>query len=74
MKKLIPIKIRKRNKAEEGAHDPAAGAVCSSPPRNQEAQAQFVEVEPGIYDIVFTCVCGHRAVIRCQSVVSSPNE
>jgi len=74
MKKLIPIKIRKRSQVEDGAHGSGADAVCSGPVRNQEAQAQFVEVEPGLYDIVFTCVCGHRATIRCQSVASSPNE
>jgi|GEM_PF-4377829 len=34
----------------------------------KQSEAQLMEVSPGVYDIVFTCSCGARSVIRCHSL------
>jgi hypothetical protein len=33
-----------------------------------DPKVQLVEVEPGIYDIYFTCSCCEQYVIRCESL------
>lgn len=38
------------------------------------AEAQLLEVSPGVYDIIFTCSCGARSVIRCHSLDASKAE
>lgn len=38
----------------------------------KQAEAQLLEVSPGVYDIIFTCSCGAKSVIRCHSLDKNP--
>lgn len=54
-----------------------ATPVSSAPPpqqhtHTQPSQAQLVEVTPGVFDILFTCSCGTKSVIRCQTLTPPP--
>ncbi len=50
---------------------PAGGAMTATVipvPKTTTTKVQLVEVEPGIYDIYFTCSCCEEYVIRCESL------
>ena len=36
--------------------------------KTTDPKVQLVEVEPGIYDIYFTCACCEQYIIRCESL------
>ena len=33
-----------------------------------EPQVQLMEVSPGVFDLIFTCSCGQKSTIHCESV------
>jgi hypothetical protein len=46
-------------------------AEVLAPHEPVEPTVQWVEAEPGVYDIIVTCSCGERTVVRCRSVAPS---
>lgn len=38
------------------------------PSKKIEPEVQLIEVSPGVFDVVFTCSCGQKTTIRCESV------
>ena len=49
-------------------HGANISATVVPAPKVTEPKVQLVEVEPGIYDIYFTCSCCEQYVIRCESL------
>ena len=49
----------------------AISATVVPAPKTIEPKVQLMEVEPGIYDVYFTCSCGEQYVIRCESLAKA---
>jgi hypothetical protein len=67
MKQLgIPVKIQKGGQVTDAK--PLISPESSGSAASHKPQVQLIEVEPGVYDIVYQCSCGQRSIIRCESV------
>ncbi|MFZ5805725.1 MAG: hypothetical protein ACOY3I_00755 [Verrucomicrobiota bacterium] len=67
MKSIAPIRLIKAGEKTPES-EKMETATSSKPIKKVDPEVQWTEVEPGVYDITFTCSCGERTVIRCQSI------
>jgi hypothetical protein len=58
--------------AKPGAPTPVAVAVAAVVKPKQPPKVQVNQVEPGIFEVHFTCSCGEQYVIRCDSANPPP--
>ncbi len=66
-KQVAPVTVKVSKHHESPAPEPVAAPVAAPepPPPHVQASAQIIEVEPGVFDILVTCSCGERTVVRC---------